>query len=260
MINDFLLQKAEAKGTDADFLAWLRNFPSLLTDTYSEVVNGEGKCESAHIRRVSAGAGMGIKPDYCAVPLTSEEHKMQHQKGETVFCPTEWFEKHAARYLAMWINGVKPPQLQEQKAHWKKEYLIEYPGQLIALYLMLKKHFSHEGAPAVKCTLQRAVKQRSNQQNKAQWKVIYGQALDYYKQNPGDLAIDALKSLKFNIDAEFIHEMFKRLFNKGKSTANLSTIESKEYFERIREYFLHNYSFEIREPVSASEQYLNYGE
>ncbi len=259
-MNEILLQKARSKGADAQYLAWIRLWPSCLSGAYSEVVNGEGKCEACHVRRVAAGAGVAEKPEYSAIPLTGEEHAMTHQKGESVFCAPEWFDNQAAKYLTMWINGVRPPAIEEQRAHWKKEYIVEYPGQLVALYLLLRKHFSRKDAPNVKCTLQRAVKQRSNQQNKAQWGCIYDQALDYYKEHSGDLAVDALKSLKFGVNNDFMHEMFKRLFNGGRSTANLSTIQSKEYFERIREYFLHSYGFAINEPVSPMLQNFNQGE
>jgi len=248
-----LIEKARIKGTDTEYLDWLRCWPSCLSGAYSEVVNGEGKCEAAHVRRVASGAGVAIKPEYSAVPLTHDEHNLQHQKGESAFTSPEWFEREANRYLAMWINGIQPPELKEQKAHFKKEYIIEYPNQIIAIWMLLKKHFLKDNSPKIKLTIQRAVNTRSNKQNRAQWSVIYAQCLDYYKDNPIDLGTDALNSLRFGINVDFIHEMFKRMFLKGKSTAKLSTIESKEYFEKIREYFLHKYYFEIKEPIKEQD-------
>ena len=57
-MSDFkLIQRAKLKGSDEDFLAWVRTMPSILTGTYSEYVNGEGRNEACHVRRVHAGAG-----------------------------------------------------------------------------------------------------------------------------------------------------------------------------------------------------------
>ncbi len=249
MINANLLQKAKTKGTDEEFRAWVRLWPSCLSGAYSEVVDGVGKCEAAHVRRAGS-SGIAYKGEYCCIPLTHDEHAMQHQKGESVFCAPEWYDNQAAKYLTMWINGNKPPRMEEQKTHWKKEYIIEYPGQMVVLWLLLKRHFGRKKAPAIKCTLQRAVRRRSNQQNKAQWGVLYGPALEYYKEHPGDLARDTLDAIKFNITEDFIHEIFKRKFNRGESTAKLSTVQSAEYAEKIRHHFLHGYGYEIPEPIS----------
>lgn len=256
MINLELLKAAKEKGIDAEYQAWVRLWPSCLSDAYSEVVNGVGKCEFAHVRRAEE-SGVAYKPEYSGVPLTHCEHAMQHQKGESVFCAPEWFDKQAAKYLTMWVNGVQPPEMEEQKSHWKKEYYIEYPGQIIALLLLLKKHFHRKDAPVVKCTLQRAVRRRSNQQNKAQWSVLYDNALEHYKTHPGDLALDALKAVRFGIDKEFMHWMFKQLFNNGQSTAKLSTVQSGEYAEKIRHHFLHEYQHVIPEPIRCGE-YQNF--
>lgn len=240
-----LLQKAMEKGTDKEYQAYIRQWPSCVSGAYNEVVNGEGRSIYAHARLVAHGAGTGIKPPYSGTPVTNDEHL-----NEYAICPVEWWGKKANEYLANWINGVKPPAMEEQKAHWKKEYLIEHPGQIYALELLLKKHFSREGAPNVKCTLQRAVNRRSGKQNNAQWGVIYGQALEFYEKHPQHLVTDMLKAFRFGVHIDFIHHMFKPMFNHGKSTAKLSTVESKEYFERIQEHFLHKYQYEIKEPVS----------
>lgn len=253
MINPQLLKKAKSKGTDAEYQAWVRLWPSCLTKAYSEVVDGIGKCEFAHVRR-AAEAGTGYKPEYSGIPLTHAEHSITHQKGESVFCPPEWYEKQAAEYLTMWINGVRPPETNEQKKHFKQEYLIEHPGQMLALKMLLQKHFSRKDAPAIKCTLQRAVRRRSNKQNAAQWGCLYDAALEYYERNPTDLAIDCLKAIKFGTNKDFMHWMFKQLFNNGQSTAKLSTIESGEYAEKMRHYFLHEYQHEIPEPISPGEK------
>jgi len=250
-----LTEKAKQKGTDDEFLAYIRKFPSCLSNVYSEYVNGEGRCEAAHVRRAYSGAGVAGKPPYSAIPLTNWEHAMQHQKGEGVFCPPEWYDSQVKKYLIMWINGVEPPE-PESEGDLNKEYIIEYAGQVVALWLLLQKHFSVSGAYPIKLTLQRVRKKRSNAQNRAQWGLLYKDAMSHYKEFPGDLAIDALESLRFGVNEDFIHEMFKRMFNEGKST-RMNTVESNKYAMRIREYFLHKYKKIIREPINYEQQYID---
>lgn len=257
MLPQALIEKAIAKGTDAEYQAWVRQFPSCLSQTYSEFLHGEGRCEYSHVRRVSHGSGAAYKPEYSGVPLTHEEHQLQHQKGEQVFCSPEWFERQAMKYLTMWINGINPPEIEEYKSNWKKEYNIEYAGQLLAIQLLLQKHFSKKDAPHIKCTIQPATKKRSKKQNNAQWSVLYDNALEYYKNNMGDLALDTLKAIKFGVDKNFMHWMFKQLFLDGGSTAQLDTMESKEYAETIRHYFLHKYQHIIPEPDKYYNLYNN---
>ena len=256
-MNPDLLQRAKQKGSDAEYLHYVRCWPSCLSGAYSLVVDSVGFCEAAHVRHVSLGSGTAIKPEYAAVPLTKEEHQLTHQKGDSVFAPPEFWEKQATYYLVKWINGVKPPELEEQKAHWKKDYIIEYPGQMLALWLLLKKHFSKDKAPPVKVTLQRAVKRRSLKQNKTQWGPVYDPVLEYYEQHPADLGCDIMKAVRLcaardggGMDKDLVHWLMKQLFNGSRSTARLSTIQSAEYAGRIREYFLHEYEYEIPEPVS----------
>lgn len=249
MINPALLEKAKAKGTDAEYQAWVRLWPSCLSGAYSEVVHGIGKCEFAHVRRAGE-SGTAYKGEYSGLPLTHEEHAMQHQKGESVFCAPAWWDNQASKYLMMWINGMQPPEMEEQGAYWKKEYTIEHAGQMVALWLLMKKHFNRDKAPPVKCTIQRATKRRTTQQNSAQWGVTYDAVLKYYKAHPDHLAIDALKSIGFGFEKEFVHSMLKHLLNGGKSTAGLNTIQSAEYAKEIRHHFLHEYQHDIPEPVS----------
>ena len=49
-------------GPDDNFLDWIRCQPSAHSGEFSEYLNGEGRCEAAHIRRVESGAGTSIKP------------------------------------------------------------------------------------------------------------------------------------------------------------------------------------------------------
>ena len=246
MENESLIEKAIRRGSDNEYQKWVRLWPSCLSGAYSEVVEGVGKCEFAHVRRAS-NSGTAYKPEYSGIPLTHDEHALQHQKGESVFCPPEWYEAQAQKYLTMWINGVMPPEMEEQKRNWKKEYILEHAGQILAIWLLLQKYYKNKNNPPIKMTIQRASKRRSNKQNSAQWGVIYDSVMEYYNQHPNHLAKDFLKSIQLGVDKDSVHAMFKRLFNKGKSTARFSTIEATDYFNRIREYFFEEYDYLISE-------------
>lgn len=105
----FLNQKVlQACGSDDDYLAWVRRQPSAISKQFSEYVNGEGRCEAAHVRHNS---GVGIKPPYSAIPLTNGEHADQHQIGHESFCekhgkPADWFLRQRARYVAQWAHDA----------------------------------------------------------------------------------------------------------------------------------------------------------
>ena len=114
----------EAIGTDEDFLHWIRKQPSCLSGAHDwDELNGEGRNEPAHVRRISEGAGEGTKPDYYCVPMTHAEHFLQHQSGETACLNLhgpkkrgadpgsyneaeafEWFEKKAQHYRTEWAS------------------------------------------------------------------------------------------------------------------------------------------------------------
>lgn len=71
----------QAIGTDAEYHAWVQRQPSCISGEFSEYVDGEGRCIAAHVRRAGQ-AGTGYKPPYQQIPLTNEEHRIQHQHGE----------------------------------------------------------------------------------------------------------------------------------------------------------------------------------
>lgn len=94
--------------TDKDFQAWVRTQPSCISGSFSEWIDGQGRNEYCHVRRVSNGSGMGVKPPFSGVPMTHEEHAMQHQKGEAYLLAAygiitdnaaDWFEQKADEYL-----------------------------------------------------------------------------------------------------------------------------------------------------------------
>lgn len=101
---------------DRDFQAWVRRQPSCISGDFSEWVDGQGRNEFCHVRRVSNGSGMGIKPLFSGVPMTHAEHAMQHQYGEAYLLAAygiitddaaAWFEAQAAAYLNRWENVSK---------------------------------------------------------------------------------------------------------------------------------------------------------
>jgi hypothetical protein len=88
-------------GSDTEFLDWIRLQKSAYSDQYSEFIDAEGRCEAAHVRRAGE-AGTAYKPPYSAIPLTHEEHKLQHASGESALGGKEWFDKMAAGYRISW--------------------------------------------------------------------------------------------------------------------------------------------------------------
>jgi hypothetical protein len=66
------------------FLDFVRTRKSCITDrfdVYLDSTEENGLCEAAHVRRAGP-SGIAHKPDYSAVPLTHEEHDLQHRQGE----------------------------------------------------------------------------------------------------------------------------------------------------------------------------------
>lgn len=69
-----------------------------------------GKIEAAHVRNGTDG-GMGVKPSDCyAVPLCSEHHRKQHERGETTFWKEHGIDplKLAAELWAKSPHRMKP--------------------------------------------------------------------------------------------------------------------------------------------------------
>jgi hypothetical protein len=109
----------EVIGTDDEFRAWVQRQPSAWSGDYSEYVNGEGRCEAAHVSRIEYGRGVGLKPKYACIPLTHDEHMRHHAKGESVFdryldehdsdaehmlaeSGRQWMERMRIKYVERW--------------------------------------------------------------------------------------------------------------------------------------------------------------
>lgn len=96
-----------ALGADDEFRAWVQRQPSAWSGEFSEYVNGEGRCEAAHVSRIEYGRGIGHKPEYACIPLTHKEHALHHAKGESVFSikdtnGRQWMEKMRIKYVEQW--------------------------------------------------------------------------------------------------------------------------------------------------------------
>lgn len=104
-----------AIGPEVAFEAWIRKQPSVLDSAMDwDTRTGEGRCEVAHVRRVAEGSGTSERPPYFAVPLTSEQHRMQHQSGEGAALlrwgshpeadAKQWFEAKADHFRNEWAS------------------------------------------------------------------------------------------------------------------------------------------------------------
>lgn len=83
----------QLKGLDRKYLAWIRKQPSALS--------GGFPVEACHYR-TAKNSGTGCKPLFSAVPLTPQEHRLQHRIGQFAFQPREWWVEQTAKYLAQW--------------------------------------------------------------------------------------------------------------------------------------------------------------
>lgn len=92
-----------AVGSDEDFLAWVRT-------QSCAYCNATGPSEAAHVRRISSGAGTGIKPTYAAIPLCHKHHAAQHHAGESALGGKDWFDKKRIEYVQQWCWEVLKAQ------------------------------------------------------------------------------------------------------------------------------------------------------
>jgi hypothetical protein len=247
MIPEALLQKAREKGPDKDFQAYARLWPSILTNTFEEWFNGEGRSVFAHVRRVSAGAGEAYKPEYFGVPLTQRQHANTHQYGESYYYPAKWWVEQAIRMLTNWINNVPPPKGADGS---KQVYTIHSAGHMRALAEMVEIHFQNPSNKQIKITIE-TQKRRTNRQNAGMWAAIIADLVAFYSENRKAFAKDVARScLMYEPDSIVVHEMMKALCNNRKSTATLPVDEHSKYFDRIAMYMMEHHKHEVRMPVN----------
>lgn len=103
-----------AVGTDAEFLAWLRERPC--------ASKGYGCCGgdivAAHVRRVSEGAGVGIKPPYCAISLCDAHHRQAHNQGDSALGDRDWWDRQRIEHVQAWAWESLKTQLGYE--HWNQ--------------------------------------------------------------------------------------------------------------------------------------------
>lgn len=122
----------EAIGTDAEFLDWIRAQPCAVTgkrDYHKDEATGivTERCDPAHVRTVANGAGTGIKPKYCAIPLVHSLHDLETTFGKS------------ALYVAAHDNKRhdEPPEETERLASgWmdkkRNEYVVKWASTTLA--------------------------------------------------------------------------------------------------------------------------------
>ena len=100
MIQDLIVH-AEAKAPERAYLDWLKTQASAASGGFSWN-DGQPFCEPAHWRTAKY-AGTGQKPKWLAIPLTHEEHALQHQKGQSVIGSRDWWQQQCIEHLQRWL-------------------------------------------------------------------------------------------------------------------------------------------------------------
>lgn len=114
----------QAIGTEEAFMLWLRGHPggSAIDGNYDwDEQRGDKLCDPAHVLRTAEGSGKAVKSPYFAIPLTHEQHLVQHNKGEEACLSKflkdpvddagKWFENKARFYRAEWASKTLAEQL-----------------------------------------------------------------------------------------------------------------------------------------------------
>lgn len=255
-----LLDKAKEKGDETSYLKWLQRWPSCLTGAYSEWHEGQGFCEAAHVRHINLGSGIGIKPEFFAVPLTSAEHALTHKRGDSVFAPPEWWEEQARIYLCRWLNDVPPPECLEQEEFEDREYKVTFPGIFIALWLRLKHFFKFNKEKAVTVSIKFG-KRRTKKQNNTLWgEAIHGHQVREYNKNTDAFMINAVMAInqiiqRGGITSELVHWVNKNLHNDGKTTTSLNASDGfPRYIDKIREHDRDTHGIKYPDIISPYEE------
>ena len=91
----------EIFGGDKQYLEWLK------TQKCHFHRKDQGACEGdivpAHVRRIQAGAGTGIKPALSAISLCDKHNQLQHAHGECSLMDREQFDTAVLNQLEAWV-------------------------------------------------------------------------------------------------------------------------------------------------------------
>src|SRR5437763_1598453 len=93
-----LIARAKAKGSERDYLDWLKTLPSSLGTGWDYDWELGRVCTPAHWR-TAAHAGTATKPEYLAIPLRDAEHKLAHAKGDSAIGTRDWWENQCVEHL-----------------------------------------------------------------------------------------------------------------------------------------------------------------
>jgi len=92
----------KAAGSDEQFLAFVRT-QKCMARSGEPCDPKTPPSQAAHVWRLSAGAGKGIKPPYSAIPMCQKHHALQHQHGEEAIGGRAWMEQCAQTMRVKWI-------------------------------------------------------------------------------------------------------------------------------------------------------------
>lgn len=98
-----LIAEARETAPERRYLDWLRTQPSALSGHFSWN-DGAPFCEPAHWR-TARYAGIATKPEYLAIPLTHDEHALQHRKGQNLIGSRDWWEEQCRTHLQRWLTA-----------------------------------------------------------------------------------------------------------------------------------------------------------
>lgn len=84
-------------------LDWLKTEPCCIRGSLVADKAHDGDVVPAHVRRIAAGAGTGVKPEYSAVPMCDRHHGLQHQHGESEVGGKDFMDAERARHLSRWM-------------------------------------------------------------------------------------------------------------------------------------------------------------
>jgi len=94
----------EIVGSDDDYLEWVRHqrCAKCKFTPHWEMSDWIG-CEAAHVRRISDGAGVALKPAYSAIPLCHTDHAEQHHVGEAILGGKEAVDRARIKHVQDWV-------------------------------------------------------------------------------------------------------------------------------------------------------------